>query len=52
MSSDYMQDVMFLSGEELYRSALRENIPFFKVTSIQWHIWIESMLYNQHIKLR
>lgn len=52
MNSDYMQHVMFLSGEELYKTALRENIPFFKVKYIQWHIWIESMLYNQYLKLR
>lgn len=48
-SSPYMDRVCTVSAKSLYEQALREAIPFHKVSNSQWHAWIEDQLTRAYV---
>lgn len=48
-SSPYMDRVCTVSAKSLYEQALREAIPFHKVSNRQWHTWIEDQLTRAYV---
>ena len=49
LNSPYMDTICTVSTKDLYDKAVRNSIPFHKVSPMQWHVWIESQLTTAYL---
>ncbi|CAG9326879.1 unnamed protein product [Blepharisma stoltei] len=47
LNLSYMDAICIIPPKDLYRKALKENVPFHT-----WHQWIEKQLYSAYIQLK